>query len=43
MAQELEIVERDPDYINPYKEESKLVSIEQDSLTYSDTNHRIHR
>ncbi|KAI0219625.1 coiled-coil domain containing 134 [Lamellibrachia satsuma] len=24
MAQELEILERDPDYINPYKEESKL-------------------
>ena len=26
MAQELEIVDRDPEYINPYKEETKLVS-----------------
>ncbi|KAK2188577.1 hypothetical protein NP493_128g04022 [Ridgeia piscesae] len=35
MAQELNIVERDPDYINPYKEETKLVSI-----SYSDS-HRL--
>ena len=35
MAQELNIVERDPDYINPYKEETKIVSI-----SYSDS-HRL--
>ena len=30
MAQELNLVERDPNYVNPYKEETRKVSGRQD-------------